>query len=74
MNKLIDDLKKELPKAFADEHYLENQNKIQKKYSDRQRDLFQGLEKFAKQRNVLINKTSTGFQTLPLINDKPITP
>jgi lon-related putative ATP-dependent protease len=73
MNKLIDDLKKELPKAFTDETFLEGQNRIQKKYSDQQRELFQNLEKSAIEKQVLINKTNAGFQTVPIENDKPIT-
>ena len=72
MNKLIDDLKKELPKAFTDGAYLESQNRIQKKYSDQQREFFQNLEKFASDRKVLINKTNAGFQTVPIENEKPI--
>jgi lon-related putative ATP-dependent protease len=73
MNKLIDDLKKELPKAFLDEAYLESQARVQKKYSDQQREIFQTLEKFAVDKKVLINKTNAGFQTVPVENDKPLT-
>jgi len=74
MNKVIDDLKRELPKAFADEAYQENQNKVQKKYTEQQREIFQNLEKFAKEKDILINKTHAGFQTVPVSNDKPISP
>lgn len=72
MAKLIDDLKKELPKAFTDEAHIETQTRIQKKHADKQREFFLGLEKFAQERQVMINKTNAGFQTLPVIDDKPI--
>jgi lon-related putative ATP-dependent protease len=72
MFRLVEDLKKELPKAFADETHVENQNGIQKKYAERQRDLFLGLEKFAQERKVMITRTNAGFQTVPLKDEKPI--
>ncbi len=74
MAKLVEDLKKELPKAFADEAHMENQAGIQKKHAERQRELFQGMEKFAQERKVMITRTNAGFQTVPLRDEKPISP
>ena len=72
MAKLVEDLKKELPKAFGDESYLETQNTVQKKYTEKQRELFQALEKFAQEKHIAINKTNAGFQTIPVVNEKPL--
>ncbi|MBL7207779.1 MAG: AAA family ATPase, partial [Desulfobacterales bacterium] len=74
MNKLIDDLKDELPKAFEHESYQEKQAKIQKEYSDRQRNILQKLEKSAAKNNIQINRTKTGYQTIPIVKDKTISP
>lgn len=74
MNKLIDDLKDELPKAFEHESYQERQSEIQKEYSDRQRDILQKLEKSAASNNIQINRTKTGYQTIPIVNGQTISP
>ena len=44
MDKLIDDLKKELPKAFEHESYQQRQAEIQKKYTDQQKDIIKKHE------------------------------
>lgn len=74
MNKLIDDLKKELPKTFEHESYQERQSEVQKKYTDQQKQIFKKLEKAAEGKNIKINRTKTGYQTIPIVKKKPITP
>jgi len=74
MNKLIDDLKKRLPEAFENESYQEKQAEIQKKYGEKQRNLFKKLEQSAAEKNIQIQKTQIGYQTVPLIDGKPLTP
>jgi lon-related putative ATP-dependent protease len=74
MNKLIEDLKKRLPKAFGDESYQEKQAEIQKKYGDAQREIFKKLEQSAAERNIHIQRTQVGYQTVPMIDGKPISP
>jgi lon-related putative ATP-dependent protease len=74
MSKLIDDLKQELPKAFEHESYQQRQSDIQKKYADRQKEIFKKLEGSAAQKNIQINRTKSGFQTIPIVKEKPISP
>ncbi len=74
MNKLIDDLKKSLPKAFENESYQEKQTEIQKKYGEAQRNLFKKLETSAEKYNIHIQRTQIGYQTVPIIDGKPINP
>lgn len=74
MNRLINDLKNELPKAFADETYLQKQTEIKNKYKDQKLNLFKKLEKFAEERNLRISGTEGGYQPLPVIDGKPLTP
>lgn len=74
MNKLIDDLKKELPKAFEHESYQQRQAEIQKKYTDRQKDIIKKLEASALQHNIQINRTKAGYQTIPIVKEKAISP
>ncbi len=74
MSKLIDDLKKELPKAFEHESYQQRQSEIQKKYSDKQKRILQKLEKSAGKKDIQINRTKAGYQTIPIVKGKPISP
>ena len=74
MSKLIEDLKKELPKAFEHESYQQRQSEVQKKYSDKQKNIFQKLEKSAAKIKVQINRTKAGYQTIPILKGKPISP
>lgn len=74
MSKLIDNLKEELPKAFEHESYQQRQSKIQKKYSDQQKEILQKLEASAAEKNIQINRTKAGYQTIPIVKEKPISP
>lgn len=74
MDKLIDDLKKELPKAFEHESYQQRQTEIQKKYTDQQKDIIKKLEALASEHHIHINRTKTGYQTIPIVKEKPISP
>ncbi|MEJ2656857.1 MAG: ATP-binding protein [Desulfobacterales bacterium] len=74
MSKLIDDLKKELPKAFEHESYHQRQSEIQKVYTDQQKDIIKKLEASASEHSIHINRTKTGYQTIPIVKDKPISP
>jgi lon-related putative ATP-dependent protease len=74
MNRLVDDLKQEIPKAFGEESYLQRQSEIKNKYADQSREIFKKVEKFATERNLQINRTSTGYQPVPVLDGKPLTP
>ena len=72
MGKFIEDLQNELPKAFSSESYQEKQSELKKSYADKQGELFKKLDQSAADRQIKIQKTQTGFQTIPLMDDKPI--
>jgi lon-related putative ATP-dependent protease len=74
MSKLIDYLKFELPEAFEHGSYQERKAEIQKKFTDRQRDYWQKLEKSAAKKQIQINRTKTGYQSVPMIKGKAISP
>jgi lon-related putative ATP-dependent protease len=74
VSKLIQDLKKELPEALSSENYQEKQGKIKNKYSEMRKVITDNLEQKALGKNIQISKTSSGFQTEPLVDGKPITP
>ncbi len=73
MIQFLDIIKKELPKAFSDEVYNENRNKIQKRYKERQMVLFQKAEEFAHERQVMIVKSNTGFKPVSIKDGREMT-
>ena len=74
VNKLIDDLKEELPKAFEHESYQQKLSEVQKVFTDQQKDIIKKLESLASENNIKINRTKTGYQTIPIVKDKAISP
>jgi lon-related putative ATP-dependent protease len=73
VNKLIDDLKKELPSAFESKPYLKRLSVVKKRYSAKQNQLFQKIEKFAADKNLQIVKSENEFETIPVVDGKPLT-
>ncbi|MFQ6617728.1 MAG: Lon protease family protein [Fidelibacterota bacterium] len=72
MNTLIDSLKIELPKAFESKNYEEKKSEIIEKYQEMKRQLITKVEERAHRVNIGIKSTPMGFQTIPLIEGKPI--
>jgi Lon-like ATP-dependent protease len=68
----VEDLQNELPKAFSSESYQEKQSALKESYADKQRTLFKKLDQSAAERQITIQKTQTGYQTIPLLDDKPM--
>jgi len=73
MNRLVTDLKGELPKVFENKQFLDRQTEIQNKYGKRKQAFIDKLEKSARKKNLQINQTKAGFQTMPLKEGKLLT-
>ena len=73
MNRVIEDLKKELPKALESESYLKKLTKIKNKCAEEKSAHFHQLEEFAAARGFKIERIETDFQTVPIVNGEPIT-
>ncbi len=73
INKLIEDLQKDLPSAFESKPYLKRLSVIKKRYADKQNQLFQKIEKFAEDNHLQIVKSENEFETIPLVDGKPLT-
>jgi lon-related putative ATP-dependent protease len=73
MNRAVESLKKELPEVFEDETYLKKLSKIKNKYSEKQHHLFEQLQAFAAKKNLQIEQTEDDFQTIPVVDGKPLT-
>jgi lon-related putative ATP-dependent protease len=73
MNKLIENLSKELPSAFESKPYLKQLSVIKKRYSDKQDQVFQKIEKFAADKHIQIVKSDDEFETIPIVDGNPLT-
>jgi lon-related putative ATP-dependent protease len=71
-HRLIINLKNLLSSSFESTHYVEKKNEILQQNQNRKREIFNKLENEAKKINIEIKSSPTGFQTIPLINHKPM--
>ena len=72
MDKLINTLKNEIKKAFSDKKYENQKLSILNKHNDEKRKLLEHLNKEASDLKVQIQSTPTGFQTVVLKDNKPL--
>ena len=73
MERLIQTLKSKLPKAFEHESFHEKVSSLKDLHQKEESQLLQALEQTAQQKNLTINKTQTGLQTVPLKDGAPLT-
>ena len=74
MNRLIHLLKNTLPKAFESTSFQEKSTQVTETFQAEEKALFQKLEHSAKEKKLVINKASSGYQTIPVQDGKPMTP
>jgi lon-related putative ATP-dependent protease len=74
MNRMVEDLKKDLPKALASEAYLKRLSKIKNRYSEESSHIFHRLEEFAARKNLHIEQVEGEFQVIPVVKGTPLTP
>jgi lon-related putative ATP-dependent protease len=73
MRKLVDDLRQALPKAFGNKEFQDRQAALQNQFNQAQEELFAALGQKAAKRQLRINRTKIGYQTIALKNEQPIT-
>ena len=72
MEKLVEGLKNELLAAFESKSYQKRINELQKKYGEKQRQIFEVMDEEAKRMGLAVNRTQSGFQTFPVVEGKPM--
>ena len=73
LNRLVLDLKIRLPKAFQEDSFREKVIEIQKKYGQQKKDHFEALDRSALEKQLKVEKTPSGYQTIPMKGDAPYT-
>lgn len=74
MEKLVEEISAALSKAFESEDYSKIISEIEDEYTKKKRELWENLVAQAKELGYLVQVTPTGIATVPLVDDKPITP
>lgn len=74
MQELVEELKVEIPRAFASDDYENQKNLIIKEFQEKNSAYFEEVNQFAAERGIQLKRTSTGFATIPLKDGKPVSP
>jgi len=70
ISRLVNDLKKEIPKAFESEAYLKTLAAAKSRFNSRQQAIFQKIERFAAQRSLHIDSTQKDYPVVPIVDGK----
>ena len=71
-DRLIKKIKSSLKTSFESEQYAERKNEILESGQHKKRNRFAKIEEEAKKLHIQIKGSSAGFQTIPMINEKPM--
>ncbi|MDN5317406.1 MAG: hypothetical protein PWR08_1531, partial [Thermoanaerobacterium sp.] len=72
MRDFVEQLQREVPKAFNSKSYDLQKNEIVKKFQDRKNELIQELNELAKNFGFVLKETKTGIVSIPVIDGKQI--
>jgi lon-related putative ATP-dependent protease len=70
--RLISNLRKTLTDSFDSQQYVDKKNQIVENSQNKKRDIFAKVENEARKLNIHIKGSTAGFQTLPMVGDKPM--
>ena len=74
IHRLVSDLKIRLPKEFEGDPFREKVAEVQRRYAEQKKNRFAELERLAQDRQLALEKTPSGYQTIPIDGDAPFTP
>lgn len=74
MNRLIEGLKIRIPREFDSTTFREKVTGVQEEFNGRKKEILDKLALKAREKGLMITKTPEGYQHVPVIGDKPLTP
>ena len=74
MDRFVEDLGREIPRAFASKDYEKEHEKIDTKFQDKRQALFKEIEKVTASKNFALLQTPRGMTLAPVINGNVSTP
>jgi predicted ATP-dependent protease len=72
MDELLKTLKEEIPKTFSSEDYNKKKQEVMQEHQKRYQEAIDALEKEAKEKNLIVQLSSTGAAVVPVIDEKTI--
>lgn len=72
MERLIDELKNDIPKIFESEEFEGQKNKIMEKYQEISKGILEELEEELEADGFMLQRTGKGILTIPVINGEPM--
>jgi lon-related putative ATP-dependent protease len=72
MDELIEQLRREIPRAFEGEHFEQRRREIIMEMQERQQQLYRELEEYLNERGFDLIRTQMGLNIAPLVDGKPI--
>ena len=73
MEELIENLKIDIPRAFNEENYQKEKAAIIRVFQGKSNEIFEKIDRIAKEYGFLIRQSGSGIVTIPVINGTPIT-
>ncbi len=73
INRLVSDLKIRLPKEFEADPFREKVTEIQRRYAEQRKSRLAELDRSAQARQLALEKTPSGYQTIPIDGEAPYT-
>ncbi len=74
MEKFVEELKEQVPRAFEGEDYQREAQNVQQEYQKRQQALFEDLKNEAESRGFRLLQAPQGLLLAPVLDGKPVTP
>ena len=72
MREFVEELKIEIPRAFSGEDYQKKKASIIRDYQEKSSKTMEKLNGIAREFGFMIKQSGSGFVTIPLMNEKPI--
>jgi lon-related putative ATP-dependent protease len=70
ISRWVNDLKKDIPKAFESEDYLQKLAALKARFNSRQQAIFQKIERFAAERSLHIDSSQKDYPVVPIVEGK----
>jgi lon-related putative ATP-dependent protease len=74
MDRLVEDLRTDVPRAFEGEEYEREREKIEEEFQNKSKELFEQLNAKAQEHNYGLVQTPQGLIIVPVVNDEFLTP
>ncbi|MEN8180584.1 MAG: ATP-binding protein, partial [Pseudomonadota bacterium] len=74
MEQLVEDLLTSLPASFESEEYRTRRQEIDDKFKKRQQQVFEQLDRDAKEQGIAVLRTPAGYTLAPIIKEKVVGP